>query len=40
MSRDISRAGMVKGGIVVTHKCVGTETSKTRTFDLQQTKMF
>ena len=39
ISRDVSSAGMVKRGIVVTHKCVGTETSKTRTFDLQQTKM-
>ena len=29
---------IVKGGTAVTHKCVGTETSKISTFDLQQTK--
>ena len=31
---------MVKGGIVVTHKCIRTEGSKISTFDLQQTKFF
>ena len=31
---------MVKGGTVVTHKCVRTESSKVSTFDLQQTKFF
>ena len=31
---------MVKGVIVVSHKCVGTESSKISTFDLQQTKIF
>ena len=31
---------MVKGGTVVTHKCIRTETSKIRTFDLRQTKNF
>ena len=31
---------MVKGGTVVTHKCVGIESSKISTFDLQQTKIF
>ena len=31
---------MVKGGAVVTNKCVGTESSKISTFDLQQTKIF
>ena len=31
---------MVKGVAVVTHKCVGTESSKISTFDLQQTKIF
>ena len=30
---------MVKGGTVVTHKCVGAESSKISTFDLQQTKI-
>ena len=40
MSRDVSRAAMVKGETVFTHKCVGTESSKTSTFDLQQTKIF
>ena len=29
---------MFKGGTVVTHKCIRTESSKTSTFDLQQTK--
>ena len=31
---------MVKGGTVVTYKCVRTESSKISTFDLQQTKIF
>ena len=31
---------MVKGGIVVTHKCVRIKSSKISTFDLQQTKIF
>ena len=31
---------MVKGVTVVSHKCVGTESSKISTFDLQQTKIF
>ena len=38
MSRDIKRGPMFKGGTVVTHKCIRTESSKTSTFDLQQTK--
>ena len=29
---------MVKGGTVVTHKCIRTESSKVSTFDLEQTK--
>ena len=37
-SRDINRESVFKGGTVVTHKCVGTESSKISTFDLQQTK--
>ena len=40
MSRDINRGAMVKGGIVLTHKCVRTESSKISTFDLQQAKIF
>ena len=41
MSRDVNRGGeTVKGGTVVTHKCVRTESSKISTFDLQQTKIF
>ena len=40
MSRDINRGAMVKGGIVVTHKCVRTESSKISTFDIQQAKIF
>ena len=40
MSRDINREAMVKGGTVVTHKCIRTESSKISTFDLQQTKIF
>ena len=40
MSRDINREAMVKGGAVVTHKCIRTESSKISTFDLQQTKIF
>ena len=31
---------MVKGGTVVTHKCIRTESSKISIFDLQQTKIF
>ena len=31
---------MVKGGTVVTHKCVRTESSKISPFDVQQTKIF
>ena len=31
---------MANGGIVITHKCVRTESSKISTFDLQQTKIF
>ena len=31
---------MVKGGTIVTHKCIRTESSKISTFDLQQTKIF
>ena len=31
---------LVKGGTVITHKCVRTEISKISTFDLQQTKIF
>ena len=38
MSRDIKREPMFKGGTVVTHKCIRTESSKTSTFVLQQTK--
>ena len=38
MSRYINRVKMVKGGTVVTHKCIRTESSKVSTFDLQQTK--
>ena len=30
----------VEGGRVITHKCVGTGSSKISTFDLQQTKIF
>ena len=40
LSRDINRGPMVKGGTVLTHKCVGTETSKISTFGLQETKIF
>ena len=40
MSRNINRGAMVKGGTVVTYKCVRTESSKISTFDLQQTKIF
>ena len=40
MSRDINRGAMFEGGTVITHKCVGTESSKISTFDLQQTKIF
>ena len=40
MSRDINRRAMVKGGRVVTHKCIRNESSKISTFDLQQTKIF
>ena len=38
MPRDINRGAMVKGGTIVTHKCIRTESSKISTFDLQQTK--
>ena len=38
MSRYINRVKMVKGGTVVTHKCIRTESSKVSTFDLEQTK--
>ena len=37
--RDINRGTMVKGETVVTYKCVGTESSKISTFDLQQAKI-
>ena len=40
MSRDINRGAMVKGGVVVTHKCIRTESSKIGNFYLQQTKIF
>ena len=40
MSRDINRGAMVKGGTVVTHKFIRTESSKISTFELQQTKIF
>ena len=40
MSRDINRGAMVKGVTVVTHKFIGTESSRISTFDLQQTKIF
>ena len=40
MSRDINKGAMVKGGTVVTHKCVRTESSKISTSDPQQTKIF
>ena len=36
--RDINRRAMVKRGTVITYKCVGTESSKISTFDLQQIK--
>ena len=38
-SRDINRGTMVKGETVVTYKCVGTESSKISTFELQQAKI-
>ena len=40
MSRDVNRGAIVKGGTVVTHKCVGTKSSKISTFDLQQSQIF
>ena len=40
MSRDINRGAMVKGVTVVTHKFIGTESSRISTFDLQQTEIF
>ena len=36
----MNRGPTVKGGTVVTHKCVGTESSKISTFDLQQANLF
>ena len=38
MSRDINREPKVNEGTNVTHKCVGTESSKISIFYLQQTK--
>ena len=40
MSRDINRGAMVKEETVVTHKYIGTESSKSTTFDFRQTKIF
>ena len=40
MSKDINSGAMAKGGTVVTHKCIRTESSKISTFDLQQTNIF
>ena len=40
MSRDTNKGEMVKGGTVVAHKCIRTESSKIRMFDIQQTKVF
>ena len=34
------QVAMVKGGTVVTYKCIGTESNKIRTFDLQKIKIF
>ena len=33
------QGAMVKGGTVVTYKCIGTESNKIRTFDLQKIKI-
>ena len=40
MSRHINRGAMVKGGTFVVNRFVGTESTKIRTFGLQQTKIF
>ena len=40
MSRDINKGSIFKVGTLVTHKCVGTESSKISTSDLQPTKNF
>ena len=34
------QGAITKGGTVVTHKCIRTESSKFSTFDLQETKIF
>ena len=34
------QGAIVKGGTVVTHKCIRTESNKISTFDLHQTKIF
>ena len=38
MSRDIDRGAMVKGRTFVVNRFVGTESTKIKTFGLQQTK--
>ena len=38
--KKYQQGAMVKGGTVVTHKCIRTESSKINTFDFQQTKIF
>ena len=40
MLKDINRGAIVKGGIVVTRKCIRTENSNTRAVDIQETKIF
>ena len=38
MSANINREPMKKGETVVTHKCIGTQSSKISLFDLEQAK--
>ena len=40
MSTNINREPMEIGETVVTHKCIGTQSSKISLFDLQQEKTF
>ena len=38
--KGYQQGAMSKEEPVVTHKCIGTEITKTNTFDIQQTKIF